>query len=183
VPSLKGRRFFFATANDLRPGLIVAQEKLPTDFLLQEMRDDRDLTVYESLADAPDFGHSLRGDVADSAQYFLFRRGRVPKPRAVAQQRGGTKYVVDPTPDCLILRCGGLHEATGALIAGELQLPLEPSRRAEEMFDVYSTELLRGFRKVRLYWVGPDALVGLNSGQRLATIGVRSPREYDLSEA
>jgi hypothetical protein len=183
VGSLKGRRFFFATADDLRPGLAVAQESIPTEFLLQEMRDDRDLRVYESLADAPDFGRSLRGDVAGSPQYFLFRRGQVPKPRAVPQRRGGTKYVVDATPNCLILRCGGLHESTGAIVAGELQQPLEPSGRAVEMFHVYSTEMLRGFEKVALYWLGPEALRGFRAGQRLATIGVRSPREYDLVEA
>lgn len=183
MASLKGRRFFFATADDLRPGLAVAKERIPTEFLLQEMRTDRDLTVYQSLADAPDFGRSPRGDVAGSPQYFLFRRGQVPKPRAVPQRRGGTKYVVDPTPDCVILRCGGLHEPTGALVAGELQQPLAPSARGVEMFDVYSTELLRGFQKVGLYWLGPEALRAFRAGQRLATIGVRSPREYDLSEA
>jgi hypothetical protein len=183
VASLKGRRFFFATAGDLRPGLAVAQEKIPTEFLLQEMRDDRAVTVYQSLADAPDFGRSVRGDVIGSPQYFLFRRGRVPKPSAVAQRRGGTKYVVDPTPDCVILMCGGLHEPTGALVAGELSQPLEPSGRAVEMFDVYSTELLRGFERVRHYWLGPEALRGFRAAQRLVTIGVRSPPEYDLSEA
>jgi hypothetical protein len=182
VPSLKGRRSFFATADDLRPGLAVAQEHIPTEFLLQEMRDDRDLTVYQSLVDAPDFGRSPRRDVPGSPQYLLFRRGQVPKPRPVPQRRGGTKYVVDPTPDCVILRCGGFHEPTGALVAGEMQQPLEPSGRAVELFDVYSTEVLRGFQKVGLYWLGPGALRGFRAAQRLATIGVRSPREYDLSE-
>jgi hypothetical protein len=161
---------------------VVAQESIPTEFLLQEMRDDRGLTVYQSLADAPGFGRTVRGDVAGSAQYFLFRRGHVPKPRAVPQRRGGIKYVVDPTPDCVILRCGGLHEPTGALVAGELQQPLEPSGRAVELFDVYSTELFRGFQRVGLYWLGPEALRGFRAAQRLVTIGVRSPREYDLSE-
>ena len=120
--------------------------------------------------------------LAGSSQDFLFRRGDVPKPRAVPQRRGGTN-VVDPSPHCVILRCGGLHEATGALVAGELQQPLEPSRRAVEMYDVYSTELLRGFQKVGLYWLGSEALRGFKAGQRLVTIGVRSPREYDLAGA
>jgi hypothetical protein len=183
VASLKGRRFFFATANDLTRGLAVAQEHFPTEFLLQEMRDDRDVTVYQFLVDAPDFGRSPGGTVAGSPQYFLFRRGDVPKPRAVPQRRGGTKYVVDPTPHCVILRCGGLHEATGALVAGELQQPLEPSRGAVEMYDVYATELLRGFQRVGLYWLGSEALRGFKAGQRLVTIGVRSPPEYDLAGA
>jgi hypothetical protein len=183
VASLKGRRFFFATADDLRPGLAAAQKQIPTEFLLQEMRDDRSVTVHQSLADAPEFGRSPTGAVASSPQYFLFRRGQVPKPRAVPQRRGGVKYVVDPTPDCLILRCGGLHEASGTLVAGELQQPLEPSPRATEMYRLYSSELFRAFQRVRLYWLGPEALRAFRAGQRLVTIGVRSPREYDLSEA
>ena len=183
MASLKGRRFFFATADDLRPGLAVARELIPTECLLQEMRDDRDRTVYQSLVDAPEFGRSPGGTVAGTPQYFLFRQGQVPEPRAVRQRRGGAKYLVDPTPDCLILRCGGLHEASGALVAGELQQPLDPSRGAVEMYEVYSTELLRGFQQVGLYWLGPEALRGFKAGQRLVTIGVRSPPEYDLSES
>jgi hypothetical protein len=183
MASLKGRRFFFATAGDLRPGLHVAQEKIPAEFVLHEMRDDPDMTVYQSLPDAPDFGRSAKGDAAGSPQYFLFRRGHVPEPRAVAQRRGGTKYVIDPSPDCVIMRCGGLHEPTGALVAGELQQPLMTSACAVEMFDLYSSELFRGFEKVGRYWLGPEALRGFRSGQRLVTIGVRSPREYDLSES
>ena len=182
VPSLQGRRFFFATAADLRPGLVSAQESIPTDFLLQEMRDDRSVTVYPSLADAPGFGLSPGGDVAGSPQYFLFRRGHVPEPRAIAQRRGGTKYAVDPTSDCLILRCGGFHEPTGALVAGELQHPLEPSIKAVEMFEVYASELLRSFQKIGLYWLGPEALRGFRAAQRLVTISVRSPADYDLAE-
>ena len=183
MASLKGRRFFFATADDLGRGLDAAQQQIPTEFLLQEMRDDAGVTVYQTLVDAPDFGRSSNGTVAGSPQYFLFHRGEVPEPRAVPQRRGGVKYVVDPTSDCLILRCGGLHEVTGALVAAELQQPLEPSRRAVEMYDVYSSELLRGFQRVGLYWVGPEALRGFKAGQRLVTIGVRSPPEYDLSDA
>ena len=182
MPSLKGRRFFFATGADLRPGLAAAQQAIPTAFLLKEMRDDRSLTVYESLADAPGFALSERGSVSGSPQYLVFRRGHVPKPRAIPQRRRGTKYAVDPTPDCLILRCGGLHEPSGALVAGELQQPLEPSRQAVEMFEVYASELLRSFKKVGRYWLGPEAFQGFRGAQRLVTIGVRSPREYDLAE-
>jgi hypothetical protein len=41
-------------------------------------------------------------------------------------------------------------------------------------------ELTRGYRKIRMYLVGPEALRMLESGKRLVTIGVRSPAEYDL---
>jgi hypothetical protein len=186
MPTLKGRRFFFGTATDLRAGALAAEATVSVDYLLHEMRDDRVQTVFPSLTQVPEFGQSARGEVSGSPQYFIFKRGgvgksSVPRPRAIPQRRGGTKYTADPNQHCLILRCGGLHAASGALVAGELQLPLDPSSTANGLFDVYCRELFRGFRKVRMYWLGPEALEGLSSGQRLVTIGVRSPREYDLA--
>jgi hypothetical protein len=188
VASLKGRRFFFATAKDLRAGALAVEAAVPVEYLLQEMRDDRGLTVFTSLLDAPEFGQSPRGDVSGSPQYFIFRRGLlgrsgVPRLRSIPQRRGGTKYAVDPTRHCLIVRCGGLHADTGALVAGELQLPLDPSRTATRLFRLYSEHLLRGFSRVGLYWLGPEALGGFHGGQRLVTISVRSPREYDLTDS
>jgi hypothetical protein len=180
---LKGRRFFFATAEDLRPGLQAAEQAVPIEYLLQEMRDDRELTIFKSLLNAPGFGRSPDGKVSGSPQYFLFPRGCVPRPRAIPQRRGGTKYVVDATRECLILRCGGLHEPSGALVAGELQQPLDPSEHAVEMFELYSSAAFRGFQRVGPYWLGPQALRGFEAGQRLVTIGVRSPAEYDLVRA
>lgn len=37
--------------------------------------------------------------------------------------------------------------------------------------------------KVQSYWVGPEAYREFRAGRRLATIGVKSPPEYDLAEA
>lgn len=187
MPSLKGRRFFFGTATDLRAGALAAEAAVQVEYLLQEMRDDRARTIFASLTQVPEFGQSPRGDVSDAPQYFIFKRrlfgqSGVPRPRGIPQRRGGTKYIVDPTRDCLILRCGGLHAPSGALVAGELQLPLDPSSTARGLFEVYRKELFRGFRKIRSYWLGPEALESFRAGQRLVTIAVRSPREYDLAE-
>ena len=179
--TLKGRRFFFATTADLLPGINNFEQAVPVEYLLHEMRDDRDSTVFQSLADDRNLGHNTTGSTGGSPQYFVFRRGKVPRPRAIPQRRGGTKYVVDPTSECLVLTCGGVHEPTGALVAGELLQPLDPSRGAVELFDIFVRCVFRGFERVRLHWVGPHALAALRSGQRLVTIGVRSPREYDLA--
>ena len=76
----------------------------------------------------------------------------------------------------------GLHAASGALIAGELQQPLGATRGAVELFELFGRELFNGFERVKQYWVGREALERLRAGGRLATISVKSPREYDLSE-
>ena len=109
---------------------------VPVEYLLHEMRDDRETTLFRSLADDPNLGVCTTGSTGSSPQYFVCRRGEVPKPRGIPQRRGGTKYVADPTPECLILRCGGVHEPTGALVAGELPQPLDPSRDAVDLVTI-----------------------------------------------
>ena len=176
------RRFFFGTNTDLAPGLRAVEYADAVDFVQDEMRDDRIFTVVRTLSAHSGLGRTGGRDVNTSPRYLIFPRGKIPKPRGIRQRRGGLKYVVDPTPDCLILICGGLHAASGALLAGELQRPLDASRSAVELFRRVSRKLFQGFTRVQRYWVGPEALQGLRAGQRLVTISLGSPLEYDLAE-
>jgi hypothetical protein len=180
---LRGRILFFATKDDLTPGLRAVERLAPAEYVLDEMRDDPTFTTVHTLSDAPHRSETEGRDVNTSPRYLVFAPGRAPRPRGVPQQRGGTKYVIDPTPDCLILKCGGLHVATGALFAGELQEPLGASSRARALFELYAQALFHGFARVKEYSVGPGALRGLRSGLRLITISLKSPREFDLAES
>ena len=150
--------------------------------MLEEMRDDTAFAVLDQLSARPGLGSSDAGNVVASPIYQVLRRGEIPPPRAVPQHRGAVKYMIESTADSLRLICGGVHAETGALLAGELQQSVNANRRTTELFERVARQLFRGFTRVRLYWVGPEALDRLRAGQRLVTIGVGSPREYDLAE-
>ena len=182
MPSLKGRRFFFATAADLRPGLEAIEDDVDLDFVLHEMSDTPTPRVFGSLRNFPELGVSATGAATTSPMFLVFPRGKVPRLSAIKQRKGGTRYVVAATADCVILHCGGVHPTSGAIVAGELQLPLSPSATARELFQLFSRELFGGFHTVRDFRVGPEAFSAFKSGERLVSIGVRSPREYDLTE-
>jgi hypothetical protein len=182
VKTLDGRRFFFATRNDLVPGLKAIERAVDVEYVLYEARNTAEFTVIDALSSHGGLGHTIGHDVNTSPIYLIFRRGEVPSPTRVSQQKGGALFSIQPRPNCLILRSGGLH-TSGALVAGELQLPLSPERAATELFTRCARELFRGFAHVKLYRVGSEALHGLRTGQRLATISLGSPREYDLKEA
>lgn len=81
---------------------------------------------------------------------FARMQDREARAVGVPQRRGGTKYTVGPSRHCLIIRCGGLDAASGALVAGQLQPPLNPSRTANGLFDLYCRELFPCFRQVRI---------------------------------
>ena len=182
MPTLKGRRFFFATRGDLAPRWHAVEQAEGLEFVRQECRDDSAFAITRTLSAHPELGSSAAGSVVASPSYLIFRRGETPSPRAVPQRGGGVKFMIESTTDSLRLICGGVHAESGALLAGELQQSLHVNSRTVELFERVARELFRGFTRVRLYWVGPEALRGLRSGQRLVTIGIASPREYDLAE-
>jgi hypothetical protein len=182
MKTLKGRRLFFATRADLTSGLRAVEQAEALQFVVDEMRDDTAFTVIDALSAHPAPGWSIGTSVVASPHFQIFRRGDIPTPREVPQRRGGVKYLIEPTTDSLRLICGGVHAATGALLAGELQRSMNANRGTTDLFERVGRALFRGFTHVRLYWVGPEALVRLRAGNRLATIGIESPREYDLAE-
>ena len=183
MPTLSGRRFFFATKADLAPGLPAIEQTEAVEFVRHEMRDDKTFEVIRALSVHPTLGLTSADSVQSSPRYLIFPRGGTPHPREIPQRGGGVKYIVEPTADCLILICGGSHAATGALLAGELQQSLHANFNARDLFRRVARDLLRGFTRVQLYWVGPEALGGLRAGRRLVTIGLGSPRTYDLAES
>src|SRR5262245_37291421 len=127
MPTLAGRRLFFGSKADLIPGLQAVEQDGTLAFVEDQMRDDNAFNVVRELSTHSSFGLTSGNSVASSPRYLIFRSGAIPRARGIRQRRGGVKYVIDPTPDCLVLICGGLHVATGALVAGELQQPLAPS--------------------------------------------------------
>lgn len=182
MPTLAGRRFFFATRGDLAPGLQAVERIEEIEFVREQLRDDRAFVATRALSAQPELGSSAAGSVQGSPGYLIFRRGEMPPPREAPQRGGGVKYQIEPTSDSLRLICGGVHVESGALLAGELQQSVHANERTTELFERVTRELFRGFTRVRLYWVGPEALRSLRAGQRLVTIGIGSPPVYDLAE-
>ena len=167
---------------DLVPGLEHIESQWRLEYHLLEMRADQEFVFLDSLLNAADLGLSATGDTMQDRDYFVYPRGSRPSLRSVPQRRGGTMYLLDPTPQTAHLRCGGLHEASGALIAGRVARGVQANDEGDALYKALSQALLRGFNLVGSYWVGPAAYREFKSGRRLVTMGLRSPREYDLAE-
>ena len=167
---------------DLVPGLEYIESQWRLEYHLMEMRADQKFVFLDSLLNAADLGVSATGDAPQDRDYFVYPRGSRPPIRSVPQRRGGTRYLLEPTPQTAHLRCGGLHEASGALIAGRVARSVQANAEGEALYKALSQALLRGFHMVGSYWVGPAAYREFKAGRRLATMGLRSPREYDLAE-
>ena len=167
---------------DLLPGLEDIERQWSLEYHLLEMRADQEFVFLDSLLNVAHLGVSATGNTTQDADYFVYPRGSRPSIKTIPQRRGGTMYMLEPTSTTAHLRCGGFHEASGALIAGRVARGVQAHSDGEALYTALSQALLRGFKKVRMYWVGPAAYREFKAGRRLATIGLRSPREYDLAE-
>jgi hypothetical protein len=182
-PRVRGQHLFFATREDLRPGLEMIESQWELEYQLHEMRADRNFVVLASLLDAPGLGLSKTGQCMSDDGYLVYPRTARPRVRSIPQRRGGVRYDLEPSPEVVQLLPGGVHIASGAIVSGRVAPVLGASRRGVALYRAFTKTVVGGFHKVHSYWVGPEAYREFRAGKRLATIGVKSPPEYDLAEA
>jgi hypothetical protein len=151
------------------------------EYHLYEMRDDLDFLFLDSLREFDRLGTGDTGDTGRDTSFYVYPRGKRPPAESVPQRRGGIRYVHWPTAETIHFRPGGVHAASGALVAGQLARCVKPNDEGLRLYREFSRTVLGGFRNVGAFWLGPDAYRSFTAGQRLATIGIRSPRGYDLS--
>jgi hypothetical protein len=174
-------RVFFATRDDLVPGLERLDNGPSLEYLLREELDDDLFVPRTSLRDDPQLGLSTTGSPETDPDYFIYPQAH---PLAIKKidRHGVAKYVPQASPASILFRPGGLHEATGALVAGRLERGINPNAAGKLLHDAFASEIFSGFKKVRGYFVGPAAYRALKEGRRLATLGVKHPPDFDLTD-
>jgi hypothetical protein len=180
---MRRQRLFFATHEDLRPGLEAIESKQHLEYQQYETRNDRNFAVFASLLDVPGLGTSRTGATMTDDAYLVYSSGLRPPIRVVPQTAGGPKFVQELTSETLILHPGGVHES-GAVVAGRVgpTVAAATSDRGLALYGVFSRTILRGFLCIRSYWVGPEAYRELKAGKRLVTIGISSSDAFDLAD-
>jgi hypothetical protein len=177
-----GQQLFFATREDLRPGLERIESAWRLEYLLHETRDDRNFAAWSSLLDAPGLGISRTGQCMTDDGYLVYPRDERPKVQSIPQRRGGMKYAAELSGSIVQFLPGGLHAPSGALVSGRVAQLVDTTERGIALYRDFSSAVLAGFRRVQRYWIGPEAYSQFQAGRRLATIGIKSPSEYDLVE-
>ena len=112
---------------------------------------------------------------------FLVTRSHVfACPRKIEPSIGEPWYAFDlmGTPDGVMVAWGGQKKM--ALLPGSISA-LKKTTESASLFKSMSEKFKKGCRRIKSYWVGPEALVLLRSGHRL-TSSETSSGLYDLRE-
>jgi hypothetical protein len=118
--------------------------------------------------------------IEPSTSYLAFSKGVKVVSRSVQQRSGGIKFAVDPlaNPPTVVVRCGG-RVGVDRLTAGDVSVATS-DEEAEELFAIFSSVIRRQFKKIKSFYVGPEAARLLDEGVRLSPTS-KSPPMYDLA--
>jgi hypothetical protein len=81
--------------------------------------------------------------------------------------------------DSIVFSPGGIYNGERVLICGHIGT-ISASAIAQDLYKTFVKATTKDFEKIGSYRVGPEAARLMDAGYRMVTIGMGSPRAYDL---
>jgi len=169
---------FFATKGDLYLNMKNIESNRAVKYIKDRIYDSEKYDIYYSVDELPRIGFHPSGEHTDES-YLVLDHDTPLRSHIVEQQSGGFHYLIDQREnlDSIVFWPGGLF-SENYLIHGRIAT-VYTHDKAKDLYKYFSKNLVRGFKKVREYYVGPEAL-GLSERVRMITINTKEPPEYDL---
>lgn len=179
---MRGKRVhFFADKNDLDLIFRTAEAERDIYYVKFGMFDTREPPQYNSFFDYEDLGINRRGQHTNSEIMFLVMDKTTQFwATAIPQVAGGTKYAVDQrdNPGSVVLTPSGFYDAN-TLIAGELGT-ISDNAESLAIIALFRKIIKKNSVQVGYARVCAGAMEFMKNGGRMVTMGIDSPREYDL---
>jgi hypothetical protein len=172
---------FFATKRDLEAVIRAAESRRSLKYTAAGMFDTPEIPAFMSGLLLPSLGFAPSGDNNAEPFWLITDADTKVEVEIVPQRRGGTRYGVDPglNPKSVVIWPGGVFD-NSCLIAGQIGTGIiNPA--SLDFLNLFGREFRQRFKRIRSFFVGPEAEQLLDAGYRLTT-SVQSPRECDLSK-
>lgn len=178
---IRNQTLFYATAQDLSEVLSSLESQKDLQYTLAGMFDSKELQTYLSYRDIPDLGRAFHRSAVANRRYLVSLQGTALRIRDVPQNKGGVLFAVDLSlnEDSIVFSPGGRYRNDVMLygMIGALSPP--PGAASKNLYTFVAKGFRKDFKKVREYFVGPEALDLMASGVRL-TLDATTPPEFDL---
>ena len=172
----------FALNEDLLPGLESFDSNGRVGYFPMGVFETAPTQMLSSLLLHDGLGVNRSGSHIAGDSFLVVPSSQQLVVRQIHTRRHGIRFAVDQeaNPDSIVFRPPGLYDSQ-TLIVGHITTTAR-SRESLELLRDFSVTLTKGFSKIRGYKIGPRALEFLRSGNRLVTISIRTPREYDFRD-
>lgn len=171
---------FYVTAQDLSGVLSSLEAQKDLQYTLAGLFKSKKLQTYFSYRDIPGLGQAFHRSAVTNRRYLVSLKGTELRIRDAPQDLGGVRFAVDLklNEDSIAFSPGGRY-ANDVILYGMVGTLSPPSEASKSLYTFVAKGFRKDFKRVREYFVGPEALDLMASGVRLA-MDATSPPEYDL---
>jgi hypothetical protein len=173
------QRQFYATRQDLLPGLLRLESEVKLQYVLMGMFTSPTLTGFFSASDIPDLGVARHGHYISEQEFLVTEVGVEILVREVPQQKGGVLYDIGlmANPTAFAFQPGGQFEDKTIILGSVDTATGDPTSLA--LCKRFWRALSKEFTRVQRYYVGREAYRLLEQGWRL-TLATQCPPDLDL---
>jgi hypothetical protein len=175
---------FFGLKDDLLNVIKLIEEKIKLKYTLTgnfEWNRFQGIKSFDTIVDIPKLGIADSKQSTTSDSYLVNERGTPIEIRTI-DKSGIKRIMIDQleNPDTILLTPGGTWNEN-TILSGRISTVSE-TKISQELMKRFMNVIKKAFIKVNAYWVGPEALLLLNEGKRLACASIDSPPEFDLKK-
>ena len=177
----------FATRSDLETGLRAFEVQLGVKYVRCDLYYGPTFEQYFTLLDWAGLGKNNTGEHITGPCFLVLKRDVQVNVETVPQHAtpaavGKVRYDVSQklNPDSVSFLPGGIFNDHKALVCGHIGTASESSISLS-LYRTFVKAVTNGFKKVGAYRVGREAASMMDAGYRMVTIGINSPRKYDLA--
>jgi hypothetical protein len=172
--------YFFALKDDLLAVLAAVENTKSLNFAKTGHFPEPTIHWLPNGKNIPNIGIAEADCSVRCESYLLTEHPNMVKARSIKQLDGNVIFSVDQlvNPDTVTMSAGGQWREN-VIIQGRIGSASDSSK-SQEIMKLFNFAVRKRFKKVKAFWVGPQAYELLLSGARL-TDAVDSPCEYDLA--
>jgi hypothetical protein len=177
---IRNQTLFYATAQDLSGVLSSLEAQKELQYTLAGLFKSKELQTYLSYRDIPDLGRAFHRSAVANCRYLLSPKGTAMRVEDVPQYSGGILFSVSLklNEDSIAFSPGGRY-GNDVILYGMAGTLSPPSPASKSLYSFVAKGFRKDFKRVREYFVGPEALDLMAGGVRLA-MDATSPPEFDL---
>jgi hypothetical protein len=168
----------FATRSDLVTGLEQFEKENPVRYALSGLNDGPLFQCYESLLEWSDLGKNATGDHISGPTFLVVSKDTEIRTEQVQQLDGSVRYALSQklNPESITFSPGGLF-GDRTIVCGHTGTIWKTQ---QSLYDRFAGLIAKGFARIGSYRIGPEAERLMDSGYRMVTLSINSPKIYDL---
>jgi hypothetical protein len=171
---------FFAIDSDILSVLNEVEEGMDLQYVKTGLFSSPPTEHFDTGVNLPRLGMATSDSATNSESFLVTERGTSIHPRSIRLQNGGINFCIDQlnNPDTIVFTPAGRWESV-AVLYGTFGTASD-SDASLKLMKAFERAIKKNFKKIKAFWVGPNALLQLQKGGRL-TIAIQSPKVFDLS--